>query len=215
MGSYDEYLLDKNYFIKSIKDLADIVEEKRDYLTDLDSAIGDGDHGVNLSIGFREVMKNYDQIKDKDISFFFKRVGMILLSKVGGSAGPLYGGFFMKFGEPAKNKDVVNFEDLYNMFKVGVESIEKRGKAVIGDKTMVDALRKGLDSFTKSIKNKEEPKKAFNEFYNATKNGAESTIPLIAKKGRAMRLGERAIGHLDPGAASSTIIVEIFKNNLP
>lgn len=121
----------------------------------------------------------------------------------------------MKFGEPATDKDVVNFEDFYKMFKLGIESIEKRGKAAVGDKTMVDALRTGLDSFTEAMQNNEEPKKAFDEFYQATRKGAESTIPLIAKKGRAMRLGERAIGHLDPGAVSSSIIVEIFKNNLP
>lgn len=84
MSSYNDYLLDKDYFAKTIEDLAKVIEEKRDYLTELDSAIGDGDHGINLSIGFREVMKNFGQIKEKDISFFFKRVGMILLSKVGG-----------------------------------------------------------------------------------------------------------------------------------
>ncbi|UZQ82174.1 dihydroxyacetone kinase subunit DhaL [Thermoanaerobacter sp. RKWS2] len=151
----------------------------------------------------------------KNITFFFKKVGMALLSKVGGAAGPLYGGFFMKFGEPAENKEEVNFEVFYNMFKVAIESVEMRGKAVIGEKTMVDALRPGLDAFTKAIEENIEPKKAFEMFVEASKKGAESTIPLIAKKGRAMRLGERAIGHLDPGAASSVLILETFMNNLP
>lgn len=212
---YKNYILEKSYFIKVIENLAEVIEQQKDYLTKLDSEIGDGDHGVNLSIGFREVMRNLAEWKEKNITFFFKKVGMALLSKVGGAAGPLYGGFFMKFGEPAENKEEVNFEVFYNMFKVAIESVEMRGKAVIGEKTMVDALRPGLDAFTKAIEENIEPQKAFEMFVEASKKGAESTIPLIAKKGRAMRLGERAIGHLDPGAASSVLILETFMNNLP
>lgn len=212
---YDDYVLEKSYFIKVIENLAEAIEQQRDYLTGLDSEIGDGDHGINLSMGFREVMKNLAEWKEKDLTFLFKKVGMALLSKVGGSAGPLYGSFFMKFGEAAGGKEKVDFKNFYNMFKSGIEAIEMRGKAVVGEKTMVDALRPGLNSFTKAIEEGLEPKEAFEKFVEEAKKGAESTIPLIAKKGRAMRLGERAIGHLDPGAASSSLILEIFKNNLP
>lgn len=212
---YEQYKLDKSYFLGVIKDLVLLAEEKRDYFTALDSAIGDGDHGVNLSIGFREVSKNLDSWEKENLTFIFRKVGMTLLAKVGGSAGPLYGSFFMKFGEKAENKEEVNFEDLYQMFKAGVESVEMRGKAIVGDKTMVDALRPGLDSFTESLERKLAPKEAFKVFLETAQAGSDSTIPIIAKKGRAMRLGERAIGHRDPGSASTIAFIEIFYNRLP
>ncbi|MDF2548754.1 MAG: dihydroxyacetone kinase, subunit [Anaerosolibacter sp.] len=211
---YEDFLIDKVYFVKVIEDLAQMIEEKRDYLSGLDSDIGDGDHGINLSIGFREVMKNLGDWQQKDLTFLFKKMGMALLGKVGGSAGPLYGSFFMKFAEQAGGKEAVSFVELYQMFKAGIEAIEMRGKAVVGEKTMVDALRPGLDDFTKSIEEGLEPKSAFERFVAAARQGSEATIPLVAKKGRAMRLGERAIGHLDPGAASAVLILEIFYNNL-
>lgn len=210
-----DYILSKDYFIDVIKDLINLAEEKRDYFTDLDSAIGDGDHGLNLSIGFREVNKNLETWSVENLTTLFKKVGMALLSKVGGSAGPLYGSFFMKFGDPANGKDEVNFEEFFNMFKVAVESVESRGKAVVGEKTMVDTLRPALDAFEKAIKEGLAPKEAFGKCLEAAKAGADSTVPIIATKGRAMRLGERAIGHMDPGAASSTAFIETFYNRLP
>lgn len=209
------YILGKDYFIGVIKDLIDLAEEKRDHFTALDSAIGDGDHGVNLSIGFREVNKNLETWEKENLTTLFKKVGMALLSKVGGSAGPLYGSFFMKFGDPANGKDEVNFEEFFNMFKVAVESVEMRGKAVVGEKTMVDTLRPSLDAFSKAMEEGLTPKDAFGKCLEAAKAGADSTVPLVAKKGRAMRLGERAIGHMDPGAASSAAFIETFYNRLP
>ncbi|TDT50349.1 dihydroxyacetone kinase subunit DhaL [Fonticella tunisiensis] len=211
---YEDFILDKAYFIKVIKDLAEMIEENRDYLTGLDSEIGDGDHGTNLSIGFREVMKNLGQWENENLTVIFKKVGMALLGKVGGASGPLYGSMFMKLGEPAHGKERVNFKEFYEMFKSGIEAVENRGKAVVGDKTMVDALRPGLNAFTEAIESGEKPEKAFGTFLERAKEGSQSTIPLIARKGRAMRLGERAIGHMDPGSASSCMILEVFYRNL-
>lgn len=206
--------LDRSYFINVIKDLAKMVEEKNEYFTKLDSEIGDGDHGINLNIGFREVMKQLPTWEELDLTALFKKVGMSLLGKVGGSSGPLYGSFFMKFGVPAANKNEVNFSEFYQMFKIGIEAIESRGKAVVGEKTMVDALRPALDEFTKSIELGLEPEECFENFVRAANTGAERTIDIVAQKGRAMRLGERSIGHMDPGAASSCYILEVFNNNL-
>ena len=212
---YEDFLLDKVYFINVIKELNTYIEENRDYLSKLDSAIGDGDHGINMSIGFREVMSHIEEWEEKlEISALLNKVGMALLGKVGGSAGPLYGSFFMKMGMPVKGKTEINFNELYEMFKAGIEAIEARGKAVVGEKTMVDALRPGINALAEGIKIGKEPIEAFKAFDEAAKIGAESTIPLIATKGRAMRLGERAIGHLDPGAASTSMMIEIFYNNL-
>lgn len=212
---YTDCVMDKEYFFNVIEKIAELVEEKRDYLTELDAAIGDADHGFNLSIGFREVSKKMPEWKDKDIKGFFKSVGMTLLSKVGGASGPLYGSFFMKFGEPADGKEKVTFEELFQMFKRGVEAVEFRGKASVGEKTMVDVLRPAVDEFEKAMKENLAPKEIMEAFIDTARKGAESTIDMIAKKGRAMRLGERSIGHLDPGAASSTMILEVFADCFP
>lgn len=211
---YQNYILEKQHFIEIIKELAAIVEEKKDYLTKLDSTIGDGDHGVNLSIGFREVIKNLPIWEQEPLDVLWKRVGMAILGKVGGSAGPLYGSFFMKFGEVANGKPSITFNDFYDMFAAGVAAIEARGKAVVGEKTMVDALRPGLDAFTNAMKKNLEPLEAFHEFVEAANQGAQATVPIIAKKGRAMRLGERAIGHMDPGAASASLFLRTIYNVL-
>lgn len=211
---YKDLVLDKEFFINVIKDMAKMVEEQNKHFTSLDSEIGDGDHGINLTIGFRDVTKQLESWQELDLTKLFSKVGMSLLGKVGGSSGPLYGSFFMKFGTPAMNKNEVDFEELYEMFKIGIQAVESRGKAVVGDKTMVDALRPGLDEFAKSIENKLDPIDCFDNFVNKAKQGAESTISIVAKKGRAMRLGERSIGHADPGAVSACYILEVFNTNL-
>ena len=211
---YQNYILEKPLFVEMIKELAAIVEEKKDYLTKLDSTIGDGDHGVNLSIGFREVTKNLSLWEQEPLDVLWRKVGMAILGKVGGSAGPLYGSFFMKFGEVAKGKEAITFHDFYSMFEAGIAAIEARGKAVVGEKTMVDALRPGLDAFGHALEKKLEPLKAFQQFVEAADQGAQATVPIIAKKGRAMRLGERAIGHMDPGAASASLFLHTIYNVL-
>lgn len=211
---YEDFVLDKKFFIQVIKDLAAMIEEQRDYLTKLDSDIGDSDHGINLTIGFREVTKKLPEWENENLTSLFKKVGMTLLGKVGGASGPLYGGMLMKFGEPADNKDEVTFDEFAQMLQKGVELVESRGKASVGDKTMVDTLRPALDTLLEAIKNNEEPLEAFEKCVKRAEEGRDSTIPLVAKKGRAMRLGERAIGHLDPGATSSHLILSVFLDNL-
>ncbi len=211
-----EYILTKEYFIDVIEDLVVLAEEKKEYFIQLDSAIGDGDHGMNMSIGFREVSKNLDGWKSEDIGTIFKNVGTALLDKVGGAAGPLYGGFFSKFGVPAKGKEEVNFDEFIEMMEAGVAIIEKRGKAVVGDKTMVDTLRPAVDALKIAyLDEKMLPKDAMKKAMEVGSEGSDSTIPIIAKKGRAMRLGERAIGHRDPGSASSAAILEIYYKRMP
>lgn len=211
---YNEHVLNKDYFLRVITDLAAMVEEQRDYLTQLDADIGDSDHGINLTIGFRAVMKKLPEWEEENLTSLFKKVGMVLLGKVGGASGPLYGGLFMKFGEPANNQDEVTFDVLLPMFTKGVELVQSRGKASVGDKTMLDALVPAVEALREAIEQEEEPIQAFEKCVEAAKVGRDATIPLIAKKGRAMRLGERAIGHLDPGATSSHLILSVFLENL-
>lgn len=213
-----EYILDKQYFVNVIKDLIKLAEDRKEYFTELDSAIGDGDHGMNLSIGFREVAKNLDEWQKESINGFYKKVGTALLDKVGGSSGPLYGSFFMKFGLPVKTKgpdEGVTFDEFVEMMETGVKIIEKRGKSTTGEKTMLDTLRPAQDALRAAYEGGASPKEAMAKAVEAGKKGLESTRDIVATKGRAMRLGERAIGHLDPGAASSAEMLEVFYKNMP
>ena len=193
-----EYMLSKDYFVQVIRDLIVLAEDRKEYFTDLDSAIGDGDHGINLSIGFREVNKNID--------------------KVGGSSGPLYGSFFMKFGLPIKTKgpdEGATFEEFIAMMEKGVEIIKKRGKSTTGEKTMLDTFVPAVETLRKEYEGGTPAKEAMEKAVEAGKAGLESTRNIVATKGRAMRLGERAIGHLDPGAASAAEILEVFYKDMP
>lgn len=200
----------KEFFKNFILRLIPMFEEHRDYLSKLDSDIGDGDHGINMSIGFREVEKQLDKIYEEteDIASFYKKVGMILLGKVGGAAGPLYGSLFMKAGDDVKGKNELSFSELVGFIDNGVKAIEARGKAVVGDKTMVDALRPAVDKLKESAASGKDDLECFEAFVEELKAGSDRTIPLIAKKGRALRLGERAIGFRDPGSFSSYLMYQ-------
>ncbi|MCB5950828.1 dihydroxyacetone kinase subunit L [Enterococcus sp. BWT-B8] len=206
-----EQVFDKQFFADSLVKMAELTEANRDYWTKLDSDIGDGDHGINLSIGFREVSAKLAEklAESPDTATFLKKSGMILLSKVGGASGPLYGSFFIKMGKDHIGKETVTFPEFADMIKNGVEAIQFRGKAELGDKTMLDALLPGID-YLQAHKEDTDHLAVMEKMIEIMREGAESTIPLIAKKGRAMRLGERAIGHKDPGSESSWMLMNVF-----
>lgn len=210
-----ELVLDSAFFGQVLKDMGELVEKERDYLTGLDSDIGDGDHGINLSIGFREVNKQLDELLavSPDVATLLKKTGMILLGKVGGASGPLYGSFFMKCGADVAGKTELNFDDLCGMIINGAAAVQHRGKAELGDKTMMDAFLPGVEVLENRVQDSD-PVLTFTAFIDAMQAGAQSTIPLIAKKGRALRLGERAIGHLDPGSESSWMLMNVILENL-
>ncbi|MBC2254412.1 dihydroxyacetone kinase subunit L [Listeria ivanovii] len=210
-----ELVLDRTFFGQVLKDMGALIEKERDYLTGLDSAIGDGDHGINLSIGFREVNKQLDELLavSPDIATLLKKSGMILLGKVGGASGPLYGSFFMKCGADVAGKTELNFDELCGMIINGAAAVQHRGKAELGDKTMMDAFLPGIEVLENRAQDSD-PVVTFTSFVDAMQAGAQSTIPLIAKKGRALRLGERAIGHLDPGSESSWMLMNVILENL-
>ncbi|MBQ9156621.1 MAG: dihydroxyacetone kinase subunit L [Eubacterium sp.] len=213
-----DYMLSKEYFIKVIEDLIALVEERGAYYTELDSAIGDGDHGINLEIGFREVNKHLDEWKGLNVRDFYNNVGKALLDKVGGSSGPLYGSFFMKFGLPIKAKgpeEGATFAEFIDMMDKGVAIIQKRGKSTTGEKTMLDTFIPALETMKAEYAAGTPAKEAMEKAVDAGKAGLESTRNIVATKGRAMRLGERAIGHLDPGAASAAEFLEVFYKDMP
>ena len=200
---------DRDYFVAAFRRMAEAAEVNRDEWTRLDGNIGDGDHGINMSIGFREVVKQLDALPDDtDAAGTFKLVGMTLLRKVGGASGPLYGSFFMKAGAEVAGQSEVSFDDLRRMLRAGVSSIQQRGKAELGDKTMLDSYLPGLDVLEAADAG--DPKAALTAFVERMQQGSDETIPLVAKKGRAMRLGERSVGHRDPGSQSSWQLMNCF-----
>jgi phosphoenolpyruvate---glycerone phosphotransferase subunit DhaL len=191
-----------------IKTCAKVLAENRDYLTQLDAAIGDADHGANMDRGFQAVKNKMPELSDKDIGTIFKTVGMTLLSTVGGAGGPLYGTFFIQAGTKTSGKMELTLEDWYIALDAALSGVIMRGKAELGDKTMVDALTPAVNALKLAVSTHEPIGKALELSAEAAKKGMEGTIPIVARKGRASYLGERSAGHQDPGATSSYMILK-------
>jgi dihydroxyacetone kinase-like protein len=191
-----------------IKGCAAILEENREYLIQLDAAIGDADHGANMDRGFKAVMTKLPDLSDKDIGTVFKTVGMTLLSTVGGAGGPLYGTFFIQAGMKSAGKMELTLEDWTAAMDAALAGIVMRGKAELGDKTMVDALTPALDALKQALQDNIPMNQALTNAAEAAREGMVNTTPLVARKGRASYLGERSAGHQDPGATSSYLILK-------
>jgi dihydroxyacetone kinase-like protein len=184
------------------------VAENREYLTKLDSAIGDGDHGINMDRGMKAVVDKLDGLEGDDIGTLLKTVGMTLVSTVGGAGGPLYGTLFLQMGMATAGKSELQPEDWAAALDAAVKGVQMRGKAEPGDKTMVDALIPARDSFTAALAEQASFEEALRRSAEAAEEGMSATIPLVAKKGRASYLGERSAGHQDPGATSSHLLLK-------
>ena len=192
-----------------IRGIAGMISENSAYLTELDSAIGDADHGANMDRGFKAVLNKMPEISDKDIGTIFKTVGMTLLSTVGGAGGPLYGTWFLQAGMKTAGKMELSLADWTDALDAALSGIVMRGKAVLEDKTMVDALTPAVIALKQALSENMPINKALELSANAAQKGMEATIPLVARKGRASYLGERSAGHQDPGATSSYMILKI------
>ena len=189
------------------KFIADVDEQKL-FLTELDNVIGDGDHGINLARGFDAVKDVMPTFEGKDIGAVMKTIGMKLVSTVGGASGPLYGTAFMKAGAYLNGKQEMNMDDFIGMMEVAIDGIQKRGKAVQGEKTMLDAMIPAYEAMKASYEADADVKKALDAGVAAAEEGIEYTKTIIATKGRASYLGERSIGHQDPGATSFTLMLK-------
>jgi dihydroxyacetone kinase-like protein len=190
-----------------IKACTKVLAENRDYLIQLDAAIGDADHGANMDRGFQAVKNKMPELNDKDIGTIFKTVGMTLLSTVGGAGGPLYGTFFIQAGTKTAGKMELTLEDWYIALDAALSGVIMRGKAELGDKTMVDALTPAVNALKIAVNDQEPIGKGLMLSAEAAKKGMEETTPMVARKGRASYLGERSAGHQDPGATSSYLIL--------
>jgi dihydroxyacetone kinase-like protein len=185
------------------------VAEHRAELVKLDTAIGDGDHGTNMDRGMRKAVEKLGGVEGDDIGALLKAVGMALVSSVGGAAGPLYGTLFLQMGTAAAGRDEVDLAGWTEMLDAGVAGVQARGKAEPGDKTMVDALIPALDALRSAADDGADLHEALRRSADAAAEGMRATTPLEARKGRASYLGPRSIGHQDPGATSSQLLLEV------
>jgi len=183
------------------------LHEQRDYLTQLDSAIGDADHGANMDRGFTAVMDKLPGVADKDAGTILKTVGTTLVSTVGGASGPLYGTAFLRAGMALAGKMELQESDVLSALQAALEGITARGKAKPGEKTMIDALHPAIETFKAALEVGAPLKEALAKATASAEAGMKATIPMLATKGRASYLGERSIGHQDPGATSSWLFL--------
>ncbi len=207
-------MTDSSKVIEILKQIGEQIQMEKDYLTELDNVIGDGDHGINMARGFKEVEKKLADLSGKDIGSILKTVGMSLVSTVGGASGPLYGTAFMRAGVAIGAKTEIDGSDFIAALEAAIGGIEMRGKAHEGEKTMLDALIPALNAIKKSYTENNDFKAALTRGVEAAEKGVEYTKTIIATKGRASYLGERSLGHQDPGATSSCLMLKVINRML-
>ncbi|WP_437727335.1 dihydroxyacetone kinase subunit DhaL [Sorangium sp. So ce861] len=191
---------------------AEVLEREKAFLTELDAAIGDSDHGVNMARGFAAVRDRLGGLDRGDVGALLRDVGMTLLSTVGGASGPLYGTLFRDAGQRVAGAAALDLAALAGCLEAGLEGVRRRGKASPGDKTMVDALVPAVDALKAALSapgaaDGAALQDALGRAADAARAGVEATVPLIARKGRASYLGERSAGHQDPGATSCWLLL--------
>ncbi|KSU83023.1 MULTISPECIES: dihydroxyacetone kinase subunit DhaL [Fictibacillus] len=197
-----------------LQSVVETIEENKDYLSELDRKLGDGDHGVTMSIGWQAVQEKLDnEWKDEnDCGKISISAGRTFLSAVGSTVGPLYATGFLRGGKEVQGKSELTGEDLNNFWTAFIEGIKERGQAEVGDKTMIDTLQPALDTLKQEYARSGIFAEAFSKAVASGKEGMESTKDLLSKKGRSSRLGERSLGNQDPGATSSYLILKAFES---
>lgn len=193
-----------------LQKMAEAMEVNREYLTSLDAAIGDADHGINMDRGFKAALTKLPAVADKDAGTILKTVGVTLVSTVGGAGGPLYGTAFMQAGMAVAGKYELEPQDIVAALDAALKGVVMRGKANLGDKTMVDAITPAVNALRSALENGAGLAEALEQAANAAEQGMKDTIPMLARKGRASYLGERSIGHQDPGATSSYLLIRVM-----
>jgi phosphoenolpyruvate---glycerone phosphotransferase subunit DhaL len=190
-----------------IREFARLIRVNKDSLTELDSAIGDADHGINMDRGMTAVLKALDAEAPATPAALLKRTGMTLVSTVGGASGPLYGTAFLRMAAAAADTDELDGQGFATMLRAALDGVVARGKAETGDKTMVDALAPAVDALDSAVAGGAPLGPALQAAILAAEKGRDGTIPMVARKGRASYLGERSAGHQDPGATSVTLLL--------
>lgn len=207
-------MADLTAFQAWLADVARTVEEGSEHLTDLDRAIGDGDHGTNVTRGFAASARLADEERFPSIDAYLKKVGMTLVSTVGGASGPLYGTFFLRLAGPLAASSDVGPREMGQALRAGVDGIVARGKAERGDKTMYDAFAPALEAYDACHRSGQGFAECLAAAADAAARGRDETEPMVARKGRASYLGERSAGHVDPGASSAAMLLQAAARQL-
>lgn len=200
--------------LAALRRIQAVLQENAERLTQLDAAIGDGDHGTNMARGFNAVLPKVEAEAGAPAGALLKTTAMTLISTVGGAAGPLYGTAFLRAAGVLDDKADLSGRDVLAAFEAALAGVQARGKAVAGEKTMVDALIPAVDALRAAVEAGEDLATAMQHAANAASAGMEATIPMLATKGRASYLGERSIGHQDPGATSTYLIIQAIADTL-
>lgn len=191
-----------------VKEMAAAMEENRKHLTKLDSEIGDGDHGNNMHRGFQAALERLEGMELETPADVLKAVSTALVGKVGGAAGPLYGTAFLRASTSLSGKEDLSSEDVAEAMEAALGGVKQRGKAEEGDKTMIDALAPAVAAAKEAASSGKGVGEVSREAAEAAGEGSEATVPLTARRGRASYLGERAAGHMDPGARSTYLLLD-------
>jgi len=196
--------------LEFLRRAAEVLHQNKEYLTELDSAIGDADHGINMDRGFQTILKKLPTVEDKDVGTILKTAGMALVSSVGGAAGPLYGTALMQAGTALAGKYELTAADLVTALDAALSGVMMRGKSKPGEKTMIEALAPAIAAMREALDGGASTQQMLERATAAAEQGMKSTIPMLALKGRASYLGERSIGHQDPGATSSYLLIRLM-----
>jgi phosphoenolpyruvate---glycerone phosphotransferase subunit DhaL len=197
-----------------VRAYAALIEQNAQYLTELDSAIGDADHGTNMKRGMKAVVESLDWTTPETADALFKQVGMKLVSAVGGASGPLYGTLFLRMGVSLGAVADTSPQDFAAALRAGLDGVVARGKAQLEDKTMVDALTPAIEALEQALAGGSPLQEGLDATVSAAEKGRDSVTPLVARKGRASYLGERSAGHQDPGATSTTLLLQAAADSL-
>jgi phosphoenolpyruvate---glycerone phosphotransferase subunit DhaL len=204
----------KEQILQWLQAFAAEIEQNKEYLTQLDAAIGDADHGINMERGFKKVMSQLPTVANQDIGNILKAVSMTLISSIGGASGPLYGTLFLRASTAVASKEELSEQDMLGLLQAGLDGVLGRGKAQLGDKTMIDVLSPAVAAFKQALGEGKKMREAMQQAVIAAEQGMKDTIPMLAKKGRASYLGERSVGHQDPGATSSYLMLKCLLNTM-
>ena len=199
--------LELNDFIKMFKNINITIQDNIKYLSELDSVIGDGDHGITIARGLKNAIEKIEEDNPENISDLLKKVGLTMISTMGGVSGPIFGSIFIGMATKSEGKESINLSTLYDMFFAALDKVKNLGKAKPGDKTMVDSLTPAVESIKKSVDNRLSIKEAFKSASIAAEKGAISTKEMIAKKGRSRYHAERSLGYQDAGATTLYLII--------
>lgn len=208
------FILTEKIYIEYIKRIAKKIAKEKDYISELDAATGDGDHWVNLNLGFTALLENIEELSILNFPDMFRKIGTILMNVVGGSSGILYGSAYLAMGRTVKSYDLITRDNLVLLLDSMMQAIMKRGNSQPGQKTMIDTLDVAITTYYKALEENVDDRALLNKLIEGAKAGAESTRPMEAFRGRACYQMNKGVGHLDPGAVTMSYQIETLAQEI-